>query len=405
MRRGPSPDTLLLGLHLLAARALTPQELARDLRDLAAVDPPDGMVFLAARAIERRPALSGAVGRLSARPPYTLVRCVSCGGMFRARAGDLLPESHCRMCGEAIMPARAVLLEADVSTWRHRAAEVEPVYSTLRTLRLAHFELGDLLGGGGAGRVYRAVNRRTGRTVALKVLSFRPLESSSDSLARLQHEAYVASTIVHENLVPVYDMGVCEGLAYIEMELVRGLSLRETVRQDGALPPRKACDLCVQTLAGLAAMHRQGLTHGDIKPANILLDELGRARLTDFGLSRFLEETTSVTGSSTIVGSPQYMAPEQWRGEKLTEATDIYAVGLVLYFMLTGADPYAERAPDALMYKHLHEPVIEPGAGHPFVSDHLLQVILRATDKSPARRFTRTEEFAQGLRWFLDHLC
>jgi len=137
--------------------------------------------------------------------------------------------------------------------------------------------------------------------------------------------------------------------------------------------------------------------HSDVKPQNILIDGEGRARLTDFGLARFLEETTTLSTQEHLVGSPHFMAPEQWRGQKLTEATDLYAMGLVLYFSLTGRLPYEGATRVALMYKHLHEPVI--GAGRPLyqVPDPLAQVIRRATEKDPAERFGSAEEFAQAI--------
>ncbi len=172
------------------------------------------------------------------------------------------------------------------------------------------------------------------------------------------------------------------------------------MRREGLLAPGEACRLCLQALGGLAAVHRARIVHSDIKPQNILIDAEGRARLTDFGLARFLEETTTISAQERVVGSPHFMAPEQWRGRKLTEATDLYAMGLVLYFALTGRLPYEGQARVALMYKHLHEPVLEPGRALPPIPHPLAQIIRRATAKSPEERFGSAGEFAKAIADF-----
>jgi len=254
-----------------------------------------------------------------------------------------------------------------------------------------------LLGSGGAGKVYEAENLRSGQTVAVKLLDFQPLEPASEAFRHLRREARAATMVADDHVVQVFDLGVAEGVPFIEMELVRGDSLRELVRREGLLAPGEACRLCLQALGGLGAVHRARIVHSDVKPQNILIDGEGRARLTDFGLARFLEETTTLSTQEHLVGSPHFMAPEQWRGQKLTEATDLYAMGLVLYFSLTGRLPYEGATRVALMYKHLHEPVI--GAGRPLyqVPDPLAQVIRRATEKDPGERFGSAEEFAQAI--------
>jgi len=187
-----------------------------------------------------------------------------------------------------------------------------------------------------------------------------------------------------------------EGLSFIEMELVRGTSLAEQVRAEGPLPPLQAVRLCAETLAALARVHQGGIVHRDIKPGNILVDQEGRARLTDFGLSRLLEETTTLAGTDRVVGSPHFMAPEQWRGEAVSARTDLYATGLVLYFALTARLPYEGESLVSLMYRHLHDPLLRAGEPYP-LPDYLCQVIRRATEKHPAARFESAEEFRCAL--------
>ncbi|MHC4789406.1 MAG: serine/threonine-protein kinase, partial [Planctomycetota bacterium] len=215
-------------------------------------------------------------------------------------------------------------------------------------------------------------------------------------------EARTAASIEHENIVRVFDLGVAEGVSFIEMEFVEGPSLREKVRREGSLPARQAVRLCAETLSGLACVHGAKMIHRDVKPGNILIDRQERARLTDFGLSRFLEETTSLSASEKVVGSPHFMAPEQWRGESLSPRTDLYAVGMVLYYALSGALPFEGAGAAALMYKHLHEPLLPPGEANPLVPRYLAQVIRRATAKGPAERFGSAAEFGEALRLFPD---
>ena len=238
--------------------------------------------------------------------------------------------------------------------------------------------------------------------MALKLLNFQPLEDMAGSFSRLQQEARVACSVAHENIIRIYDLGVAEGVPFIEMELVRGTSLRERVRRDAPLPPPEACRICLQALAGLHEVHQHRIVHGDVKPGNILIDQQGLVRLSDFGISRFLEETTTVSAGGRLIGSPYFMAPEQWRGETLSPATDVYAMGLVLYYALTGRLPYEGETKLTLMYKHLYEPLLEPAAPRLLAPDYLGEVIRRATEKQPKERFQSAAEFAESLRIYLE---
>ncbi len=237
--------------------------------------------------------------------------------------------------------------------------------------------------------------------MALKLLQFPPLEPAARSLERLQHEVRAASSVVHPNIVPVLDLGLAEGVPFIEMELIKGPSLRERVEREGPFDPARACRLCAQALEGLGAVHARGIVHGDVKPANVLLDTDGAARLTDFGISRLLGESTTVSGTERVVGSPHFMAPEQWRGGHVRPAADLYAAGLLLYYSLTGQLPYGHQPRLALMYKHLHEPLLEPGECPPLIPEYLAEVIRRAVEKQPRARFANAAEFAAAVEMFL----
>jgi serine/threonine protein kinase len=391
-----SADAVLFGLRLLEEQAVDGTGLGAHLRAVAAGAAPDQVVALQERLLAVSPELAERICTLAAERRYAPVDCPGCRARLRASTQQAESSSYCPLCGEALSAAPRLLFLEDRAGGLRAAEEGAPYALRPPARKFAHFELTRLVGRGGAGRVYEALNTRTGLVVALKLLQFQPLESSAASFRRLRREGQAAASIVHENVVPVLDLGVAEGIGYVEMEFVRGESLRERVRREGALAPAEAVRLCGQMLAGLGAVHSRGIVHRDVKPANVLLDEQGRARLTDFGISRFLEETTSLSTGDRLVGSPHFMAPEQWRGEQVGPAADLYAAGMVLYHCLTGRLPYEGHPTAALMYKHLYEPVLGDEWASP-VPDRLAQAIRRATAKRPEERFAGTEEFAEAL--------
>lgn len=396
-RRLPAPDAVLLALGLVSEGHLAAGEAA-DLIGEASSAGGDQFVALQEHVVARRPDLRSAVSALGEVCVYVPLDCRACGGRFRARPAELESAETCPLCGEALASRLRPRLPARQQGTSGRAAEAAGTYAPALCRRFAHFQLQNLLGGGGAGQVFRAVNRRTGARVAVKLLDFEPLESVADSLRKLRQEARATASVRHPNVVPVLDLGVAEGIPFVEMELVEGPSLTHLVRREGCLARERAAALLQQALCGLGAVHAARIVHGDVKPGNILVDRAGCARLTDFGLATFLEETTSLSTTSTVVGSPHFMAPEQWRGEALSPATDLYAMGMVLYFALTGRLPWEGERSFALMFHHLHEPLLPAGASHYPIPDALAQVIRRATEKDPAERFGDAGEFAAALR-------
>ncbi|MFW6189191.1 MAG: serine/threonine-protein kinase [Planctomycetota bacterium] len=398
-----SADAALFALSLLEEGHFGAEELSKLLHRAAGAEGRDQLVALQDRAMERRPALSGAIARLAGESSFVPVDCPGCRASFRVPPQDLDPGWRCPLCDEPLMTAGSVLLLAPRSGPHGRAAEGrEGYFAGPPRERYAHFDLVELIGRGGAGKVYRARNRRSDETVALKLLDFQPLEPAREALRKLRREARAASSVAHPNVVPVLDLGVAEGVPYIEMELVEGEPLNRRVRREGMLEPRDGVRICLQAARGLAAVHEARIVHGDVKPDNILIDTEGRARLTDFGLATFLEETTTISSGGKVVGSPHFMAPEQWRGEPLEPPADLYALGLVLYFALTGELPYEGDQRYALMYKHLHEPLLRPDATRYPIPELLAQVIRRAGRKSPDERFQTAEQFAEPLELFLN---
>ncbi|MHC4591679.1 MAG: serine/threonine-protein kinase [Planctomycetota bacterium] len=406
-----SADAISLGVRLMAAGHVPPAELAEHFRAVAAGSAPDQLVALQERILARNPGMADVLARIGPEPRCVLLDCQGCGARFRAPRQGVGQASYCPMCGEPVASARRLLvLAGHGASMGDRpahaaeapgllAAEGEARYAAvLAARRFAHFELISFAGRGEAGRVYEARNVHSGRKVALKVLDRQPPRTDGGMLRRLRREARVASGVVHEHVVRVLDLGAAEGIFFIEMEFVGGAALSDYVQRLGPLPAGEACRLCRETLSGLSRVHREGVVHGDVRPGNILMDEGKRARLTDFCLSRLLAVATGLAGGGPQVGSPHFMAPEQWRGEAFSARTDVYSAGLVLYFALTGKLPYEGESRPALMHKHLHEPLLAPDREHSMVPEHLARVIRKAAAKTPGDRFESAEALSAALR-------
>jgi len=242
-----------------------------------------------------------------------------------------------------------------------------------------------IAGRGGMGVVYRADQLDLERPVALKLIA-GSLAADPDFRARFIREARAAAAIDHPNVIPVYSAGEEDGRLYLAMRLIEGDDLRSLVRRGGPLAPDRAARIIAQVGAALDAAHARGLIHRDIKPANVLLDD-EHAYLTDFGLTKRLDGETTVTGSGRWVGTLGYVAPEQIRGEPVDARADVYALGCLLFYVLTGVAPYRRDSDEATLYAHLHEPPPDARDVVPDLPGALADVVRRALEKDPADRF------------------
>ncbi|GAA2424953.1 Stk1 family PASTA domain-containing Ser/Thr kinase [Streptomyces mauvecolor] len=233
---------------------------------------------------------------------------------------------------------------------------------------------------GGMATVYRAVDTRLDRVLALKVMH-PSLAADASFVERFIREAKSVARLAHPNVVGVFDQGAQDQYVYLAMEYVAGCTLRDVLRERGALQPRAALDILEPVLAALGAAHRAGFVHRDMKPENVLIGDDGRVKVADFGLVRAVDSVTSTTGS--VLGTVSYLAPEQIEHGTADTRADVYACGVVLYEMLTGAKPHHGDTPAQILYAHLHEGVPAPSVAVPGLALELDELVASATARNP----------------------
>ncbi|MEV8037598.1 Stk1 family PASTA domain-containing Ser/Thr kinase [Streptomyces sp. NPDC086182] len=236
---------------------------------------------------------------------------------------------------------------------------------------------------GGMATVYRALDTRLDRVLALKVMH-PTLAADGSFVERFIREAKSVARLAHPNVVQVFDQGADGSYVYLAMEYIAGCTLRDVLRERGALQPRAALDILEPVLAALGAAHRAGFVHRDMKPENVLIGDDGRVKVADFGLVRAVDTVTSTTGA--VLGTVSYLAPEQIEHGTSDTRVDVYACGVVLYEMLTGAKPYTADSPAQVLYQHLHADVPPPSAVVPGMAYSLDELVTAATARNPEVR-------------------
>jgi eukaryotic-like serine/threonine-protein kinase len=251
------------------------------------------------------------------------------------------------------------------------------------------------VGSGGMADVYLAEDQLLGRQVAVKLLHHHFAEDQ-EFVERFKREASSAAGLSHQNIVGIFDRGEWEGTYYIAMEYVAGRSLKTLVREQGPLDPAQAIDIVIQILRAARFAHRRGVIHRDLKPHNVIIDEEGRARVTDFGIARAGASDMTLTGS--IMGTAQYLSPEQAQGHVVSGSSDLYSVGVILYELLTGVVPFDGETAVAIAFKQVSAQPRPPSEVNPSVPPALDAVVLRALAKDPAQRYADADEFIAALQ-------
>jgi serine/threonine-protein kinase len=257
------------------------------------------------------------------------------------------------------------------------------------------YQLQEVIGRGGMAEVYHGVDQRLGRDVAIKVLR-QDLAQDPAFLSRFRREAQSAASLNHPNIVSVFDTGEDEvpsgintvTVPWIVMERVSGMTLRQVLASKKLVSPERALDIVSEILAALDYSHRHGIVHRDIKPANIMITTTGSVKVMDFGIARALADASAtMTHTNAVMGTAQYLSPEQARGEVVDARSDLYSTGCLLYELLTGQPPFVGDSPVAIAYQHVSEPPMLPSGLNPVVPTNFDGVILKALAKSPAERY------------------
>ena len=265
------------------------------------------------------------------------------------------------------------------------------------------YELEEVIGQGGMSTVYKAHDSLLERNVALKVLH-QQYNEDEDFVERFKHEARSVAQLQHPNIVTVIDRGEEDGRQYIVFEFIDGENLKELVVRKGRLDVRDALEIAHEIARGLAFAHESGLIHRDVKPQNVLLNGDGRAKVTDFGIARSLDVEHGVTQTGTILGTSNYIAPEQATGQPVDAHTDVYSLGIVLYEMITGELPFPGESFVAIAMKHIQEPspnVLDVRGDVPL---RVASMIDRALEKDPEHRFPTMDAFAAEIEACLAEL-
>src|SRR3954447_1759312 len=248
------------------------------------------------------------------------------------------------------------------------------------------YELVELVGSGGMSSVYKAHDRLLQRDAALKVLHSHFLEDE-EYVERFRREARAVAQLSHPNIVTVIDRGEADGHQFIVFEFVDGENLKELVHRSGPLPARRAVELALAVADGLAFAHQHELVHRDVKPQNVLLNGDGEAKVTDFGIARSLDVEHGVTQTGTVLGTSNYLSPEQAGGKPVGPATDVYSLGVVLFELLTGDVPFPGDNFVAVAMKHINDPPPDLLELRPDLPMRLVVTVDRALAKDPAERY------------------
>jgi serine/threonine protein kinase len=264
------------------------------------------------------------------------------------------------------------------------------------TVLATRYEIQSVLGEGGMGIVHKAHDRELDDLVAIKTLRYEALSADLSLLDRLKQEIRLARRITHPNVLRTHDLGEWNGLRFLSMEFVQGPTLKQVLASGEILPTAVGLRIAKQICSGLAAAHEAGVIHRDVKPQNIIIEPNGGLKILDFGAAR-LTDDRGMTTTGTVVGTPDYMSPEQARGLPLDFRSDIYSTGVVLYEIFTGSLPFEGDSPLDVVLKHVNNAPPPPQSKHPRIGPQIAAIIMKCLEKDPAARFQSVSELCEAL--------
>jgi serine/threonine protein kinase len=296
----------------------------------------------------------------------------------------------CKECGTQLIETK----EPDASFTKTLETPMENL--TRGTVFAGRYEIIEELGRGGMGKVYRVEDRKIKEEIALKLIK-PEIVADIKTIERFRNELKLARKIRHKNVCQMFDLGEWKGTHFITMEYISGEDLKSFIRRSKQLSIPAAIAIAEEVCKGLKEAHNLGIIHRDLKPSNIMIDRDGNARIMDFGIARTLKDK-GITGSGVMIGTPEYMSPEQAGGKELDESSDLYSLGVILFEMVTGQLPFEGETPLSIAIKHKSEAPPDPGEVNPHISDTLRGLILRCLAKDPQKRYRKTEDLLLNLQ-------
>jgi serine/threonine protein kinase len=322
---------------------------------------------------------------------------------WNTRVNKAKGDMKCTECSHSVSPGELYCsrcgaeLSKKYSGFFDRTQTLSFVFRRLKQgdILAQRYEVIEELGSGAMGRIYKVLDNKIGEKMAMKILN-PEITSDETTVLRFKNELRLARKITHKNVCRMFDIGDEKGMIFITMEYVSGEDLKRTLMRIGQLSPGKAIIIAKQICAGLTAAHRMGVIHRDLKPQNIMLDQEGNIRIMDFGIARSTQ-AKGLTATGVIIGTPEYISPEQLDELELDQRSDIYSLGVIFYEMLTGIVPFEGKTPLSVVLKHKTQIPKDPLEINPQIPHNLKKIVLKCLAKDREKRYQSAREFSEAL--------